>query len=52
MEKAHKVLMVELNCEWLDVGSWTALEDEVYGLMQAASIDWGRVSATDSKSED
>lgn len=27
MEKAHKVLMVELNCEWLDVGSWGTLED-------------------------
>ncbi|HAU38625.1 MAG TPA: mannose-1-phosphate guanylyltransferase [Phycisphaerales bacterium] len=27
MEKAHKVLVVELKCEWLDVGSWPALED-------------------------
>jgi mannose-1-phosphate guanylyltransferase len=26
MEKAHQVLMVELKCEWLDVGSWPALE--------------------------
>ena len=26
MEKAPKVLMVELGCEWLDVGSWPALE--------------------------
>jgi mannose-1-phosphate guanylyltransferase len=26
MEKARKVLMVELKCEWLDVGSWPALE--------------------------
>jgi hypothetical protein len=34
------------------VDSWTALEDEVYGLMQAASIDWGRASAADSKHED
>jgi len=25
MEKAEKVLMVELKCEWLDVGSWPAL---------------------------
>jgi len=25
MEKAPNVLMVELNCEWLDVGSWPAL---------------------------
>ena len=23
--------------------SWTALEDEVYGLMQAASIDWAKI---------
>ncbi|MGC9454396.1 MAG: mannose-1-phosphate guanylyltransferase [Phycisphaerae bacterium] len=27
MEKAPRVLMVELNCEWLDVGSWPALEN-------------------------
>ncbi len=26
MEKARKVIMVELNCEWLDVGAWPALE--------------------------
>jgi mannose-1-phosphate guanylyltransferase len=26
MEKASKVLMVELPCEWLDIGSWPALE--------------------------
>jgi mannose-1-phosphate guanylyltransferase len=26
MEKARTVLMVELNCEWLDIGSWPALE--------------------------
>jgi mannose-1-phosphate guanylyltransferase len=27
MEKAPRVLMVELRCEWLDVGSWPALEN-------------------------
>jgi len=27
MEKAPRRLVVELPCEWLDVGSWTALED-------------------------
>ncbi len=27
MEKAKKVLMVELKCEWLDIGSWPALEN-------------------------
>jgi mannose-1-phosphate guanylyltransferase len=27
MEKAREVLMVELSCEWLDVGSWPALEN-------------------------
>jgi len=27
MEKAPKVLMVELNCQWLDVGSWPAMEE-------------------------
>jgi mannose-1-phosphate guanylyltransferase len=27
MEKASKVLMVELPCEWLDIGSWPSLEN-------------------------
>ncbi len=27
MEKAEKVLMVELKCNWLDVGTWPALEN-------------------------
>lgn len=27
MEKAESVLMVQLNCEWIDLGSWPALED-------------------------
>ncbi|MFP4105004.1 MAG: mannose-1-phosphate guanylyltransferase [Phycisphaerae bacterium] len=27
MEKSDDVLMVELNCEWIDVGSWPALEN-------------------------
>jgi mannose-1-phosphate guanylyltransferase len=26
MEKAREVMMVELDCEWVDVGSWPALE--------------------------
>jgi mannose-1-phosphate guanylyltransferase len=29
MEKAPKVLMVELKCDWLDVGSWPAVENIV-----------------------
>jgi len=29
MEKAAKVLMVELKCDWLDVGSWPAVENIV-----------------------
>ena len=37
MEKAHKVLMVELNCEWMDVGSWGALED-VLDLDEAGNV--------------
>jgi hypothetical protein len=32
--------------------SWTALEDEVYGLMQAASIDWRRLPPADQEQED
>lgn len=27
MEKADRVLVVEMTCEWLDVGSWTSLAD-------------------------
>ena len=27
MEKADSVFMVELGCEWIDVGSWPALEE-------------------------
>ena len=26
MEKAHKVRMVPLSCEWLDIGAWPAVE--------------------------
>ncbi|MCJ7543785.1 MAG: mannose-1-phosphate guanylyltransferase [Phycisphaerae bacterium] len=29
MEKAPRVLMVELKCDWLDVGSWPAVENIV-----------------------
>jgi mannose-1-phosphate guanylyltransferase len=43
MEKAPKVLTVELGCEWLDVGSWPALEDvsetdEASNVVQANAI--------------
>ncbi len=31
MEKAKRVLVVEMNCQWVDVGSWTALEQVVGG---------------------
>ncbi|MCG3137553.1 MAG: Mannose-1-phosphate guanylyltransferase RfbM [Phycisphaerae bacterium] len=27
MEKAQRVLLCEMNCEWLDVGAWTSLTD-------------------------
>jgi mannose-1-phosphate guanylyltransferase len=27
MEKADRVIMVEMDCQWLDVGSWTSLEE-------------------------
>lgn len=29
MEKAKTVIMVTLNCEWIDLGSWPSLEDVV-----------------------
>ena len=31
MEKAERVLVIEMNCQWIDVGSWTALEQVVGG---------------------
>jgi mannose-1-phosphate guanylyltransferase len=31
MEKAERVLVIEMNCQWIDVGSWTALEHVVGG---------------------
>jgi len=31
MERAARVLMVELACEWLDVGNWPALSDVLSG---------------------
>ena len=31
MEKAHKVRMVPLSCEWLDIGSWPAIENIAEG---------------------
>jgi len=37
MEKAQSVLMVDLNCEWLDIGSWPSLED-VSELDQAGNV--------------
>jgi mannose-1-phosphate guanylyltransferase len=37
MEKAKRVLMVELSCEWLDIGSWPALE-QVLDLDEAGNV--------------
>lgn len=50
MEKAPRVLMVELTAEWLDIGSWPALSDVVENdesgnvivAKNAAVIDSGR----------
>lgn len=48
MEKADRVLVVELPCEWLDVGSWTSLagivEPDAAGNIKAAP----RVMSLDS----
>lgn len=38
MEKATNVKMVELNCEWIDLGSWPALEDVLEPDQQGNSI--------------
>jgi len=37
MEKAETVMMIELRCEWLDVGSWPALEN-VTDLDEAGNV--------------
>ncbi len=37
MEKAKHVLVVEMNCQWVDVGSWTAL-DHVVGPDEAGNV--------------
>ncbi len=37
MEKSPKVLVVELKCEWLDVGSWPSLE-EVSNLDESGNV--------------
>ena len=37
MEKAKTVLMVEMKCEWLDIGSWPALE-QVVDLDEAGNV--------------
>jgi mannose-1-phosphate guanylyltransferase len=37
MEKAQTVLMVELNCQWLDVGNWPSLEN-VSDLDEASNV--------------
>jgi mannose-1-phosphate guanylyltransferase len=37
MEKAQTVLMVELNCQWLDVGNWPSLEN-VSNLDEAGNV--------------
>ena len=40
MERAPRVLLVEMDCHWVDVGSWTALENVItpdeHGNVQAA----------------
>ena len=38
MEKASNVKMVELNCEWIDLGSWPALDDVIEPDQQGNSI--------------
>jgi mannose-1-phosphate guanylyltransferase len=38
MEKAESVMMVELKCEWIDLGSWPALEDVIPPDQQGNSI--------------
>jgi len=45
MEKAERVLVVEMPCEWLDVGSWTALE-QVLQADEAGNIRAGAAHRT------
>ena len=45
LEKADRVLTVELPCKWLDVGSWTALAD-VFPADDAGNVSAGGVVQT------
>ena len=48
MEKAEHVLMVELTCEWLDVGSWPSLEGILKLDADGNAVAAARVAAIDS----
>jgi mannose-1-phosphate guanylyltransferase len=48
MEKAGHVLMVELTCQWLDVGSWPALADVAALDSQGNAILAARAAMLDS----
>lgn len=57
MERAENVKMVELTCEWLDVGSWPALQDvcqtdEAGNVIQAALAEVSDSSRNIIVSED
>jgi signal transduction histidine kinase len=44
-DSADRVLVVELNCEWVDVGSWPALETVLHALLHNA---WKFTHGTDA----
>ena len=48
MEKAEHVLMVELTCEWLDVGSWPALDEVVQLDVAGNAVLAARAAVLDS----
>ncbi len=48
MEKAEHVLMVELMCEWLDVGSWPALDGILKLDTDGNAVAAARVAVIDS----
>ena len=48
MEKAEHVLMVELTCEWLDVGSWPALDEVVQLDADGNAVVAARAAVLDS----
>jgi len=49
MERAPRVLVVEMDCRWLDVGSWTALEAVVDADAEGNVVVADRTASVDAR---